>query len=140
MRLVDDHDAEVIAGRYLELVRQAYSLERGERRAELVGRRLPYRDAAGLNPISYVTGQYHELYDVMCLLLGFRPGDAQEQLLPSALELRAAARKDAVEEWLAEVRHGWVREVFEEHARAEEERTPGLRDAREKAAEEPPVF
>lgn len=100
-----DTAAEQLLARFLELVRVAYGLEKGARANELAGKYVPLRDAAGMHPLSYVTGQYQELYDIVCHVLDIHPGDVQEQLLPNALELRAAARADADTEFRQELLH-----------------------------------
>lgn len=128
---------DYLADRYLDKVREAYLLEKGERAAELEGRRLAFKDASGLHPVSLVTGQYREVLRSLIVALDLDPMyDPIEVLYVDHFELRAVARADAELEHTRAI----VAEAFEEHARAEEARSPGLAEARAKAAAEPPAF
>ena len=106
---IGPYTAEAICERYLELVREAYLLEKGERLAELEGRRVAFRDSSGLNPVSYITGQYRELFPFVLAAIDGVSGDV-ELLLPHHLELRHEARMDAQ----AEHSRAIVREAFAE--------------------------
>lgn len=104
---------DLVALRYLDLVRQAYLLEKGERKAELEGRRLPMRDGAGVHPFSYIVGKYDECFTLLVLELELNPGPASEVLLPRPRDVRQAARADAETEWI----EAWLEARAQERAR-----------------------
>lgn len=82
---------------WVRLLREAYLIARGERMAELRGRRLKRFDDQGLHPFSVVIGKLTMIESMLGL-----PGE----VCVHPLHIRSAAVKDAHKAFAKELREG----------------------------------